>query len=168
MWSAAKKSGQTNQTDVVKTEKTKPNQKPEVVEDSGKKDLKQSDQVETKDDGKVETKPMKDDAEPIENFKEEVDDAAESMKQAIMDKLGITEEELLAAMQAMGLTMQDLFNPDNIMNLMTELTGNADVTALLTDETLYADVKELMQMAEELTTDIQEQFGMTDESRDTG
>ncbi len=163
MDSAAKKSGQTNQTDVVKTEKTKPNQKPEVVEDSGKKDLKQSDQVETKDDGKVETKPMKDDAEPIENFKEEVDDAAESMKQAIMDKLGITEEELLAAMQAMGLTMQDLLNPDNIMNLMTELTGNADVTALLTDETLYADVKELMQMAEELTTDIQEQFGMTDE-----
>ncbi len=167
MDSAAKKSDDSHHTEAAKPTKTEPaktDQKPENVKDPSKKDLDGSDQAaDTKDSQKVEKKPGQEDTEAVGNFKEEADKAVEDLKKAIMDKLGITEEELIAAMQTLGLTPQDLLNPDNIMSLMTELTGNTDVTALLTDETLYADVKELQQMAEDLSGQIQEQFDMTDE-----
>ena len=163
MDSAAKKSDDTNHLNVARTEKTEPAKKTEAVEDSGKKDLNGSEQMKTDQNRKVETKPEKEDTEAVGNFAEEVNEAVEELKEAIMEKLGLTEEELIAAMQTLGLTPQDLLNPDNIMNLMTELTGNADVTTLLTDEALYADVKALQQMAQDLSTAIQEQFNMTDE-----
>ncbi|MDO5572800.1 MAG: flagellar hook-length control protein FliK [bacterium] len=167
MDSAARKSDDINRPDVSKTTKTEPaktDQKPENVKDSSKKDLNASDRAsDTKDSRKVEDKPGQEDTEAVGNFKEEVDEAVEDLKEAIMDKFGITEEELIAAMQTLGLSPQDLLNPDNIMTLMTELTGSTDTMALLTDETLYADVKELQQMAEDLSGSIQEQFNMTDE-----
>lgn len=167
MDSAARKSDNNNHPEAAKPTRTEPaktDQKPENVKDSSKKDLNKSDQAAgTKDNQKVGKKPGQEDTEAVDNFKEEVDKAVEDLKKAIMEKLGITEEELTAAMQNLGLTPQDLLNQDNIMSLMTELTGSVDATALLTDETLYADVRELQQMAEDLSGQIQEQFDMTDE-----
>lgn len=167
MNSAARKSDDQNHLDVAKpnkAESAKDDQKPEVVKDADKKDLDQNTQAtDSKETDDVKTKPEKDDTKVDDKFGEEVDEAVEDMKEAIMEQLGISEDELIAAMQTLGLSPQDLLNPDNIMSLMTELTGNADATALLTNEELYADVKALQQMAGELTDAIKEQFNMTDE-----
>lgn len=160
MDNAARKTDETNQPDVSKTkkpEREKTSQTPENLKDSSKKDLNASNRVsDAKGSQRVEDKLGPEETEAV-------DKAVEDIKEAIMEKLGITEVELIAAMQTLGLSMQDLLNPDNIMPLMTELTGSTDTMALLTDETLYADVKELQQMAEDLSSSIQEQFDMTDE-----
>lgn len=167
MDSAARKSDDNNHLRVADTQKNGPaktDQKLDRSAEPGKKDLDASDKAsDTQDSRKVEQKPAQDDTETVENFAEEVDEAVDNLKKAIMDKLGITEEELIAAMQTLGLSPQDLLNPDNLMSVMTELTGNADATALLTDEALYTDVKELQQMAEDLSGNLKEQFHMTDE-----
>ena len=62
------------------------------------------------------------------------------VKKAVADTLEISEEEVEAAMEAMGLTVVDLLDPANLAKLMTELTGKEDVTAVLLSEA-FTEIK---------------------------
>jgi len=157
MSETAEKSDDTNhQGATSKTQDVKQTSK-SAVDDSSKKVLKEDSRVAEKLKQATETE------KPIEEIESAVEEAAAKIVVAVMDKLNISEEELLAAMETLGLKITDLLEPNNVMNLMVELTGSGDALTLLTNEELYTDVKQLMQMAEELTTAIKEQFALTNE-----
>ncbi|HKM20640.1 MAG TPA: flagellar hook-length control protein FliK [Lachnospiraceae bacterium] len=154
----AGKSGVRDQQDAgTVTEQTQKAKKTTVVDNSSKKVSKEDTTIAERINSKADT------SEQAEEITGEIMDAADKVKEAIMDKLGISEEELVSVMETLGLQMADLLNPDNVMNLMTELTGSVDTLSLLTDEALYADVKEIMQLSEDLAASIKEQFALTDE-----
>ncbi len=157
MSETAEKSDDTNhQGATSKTPDVKQTSK-SAVDDSSKKVLKEDSRVAEKLKQATETE------KPIEEIESAVEEAAAKIVVAVMDKLNISEEELLTAMETLGLNITDLLEPNNVMNLMVELTGSGDALTLLTNEELYTDVKQLMQMAEELTTAIKEQFALTNE-----
>lgn len=76
-----------------------------------------------------------------------VDEAAKETEkevvQKVADELDVTEEEVEEAMAALGLTVMDLTDPANMAALVTQLTGENDPMALLTDENLFETIRQL-------------------------
>ena len=94
----------------------------------------------------------------------EVDEAAKDMEEAVIEetakKLGISEEDLLAVMQQLGLTAMDLLKPENVSMLVANVLGDGDLAGLVTDESMLAVVKDINNAVSEITEDIAADFGM--------
>ncbi|HOO29055.1 MAG TPA: flagellar hook-length control protein FliK, partial [Lachnospiraceae bacterium] len=116
----------------------------------------QEQESETQETGKTE------DVQNGEEITEKVSDAANEIKDAIKDKFGVTDEEIEAAMETLGLSIQDLLNPDAIKELVLDLSGTEDSLSLLTNADLYDSMKEIMQMAADAATEIKSEFSLTD------
>lgn len=86
--------------------------------------------------------------ELMDKFKSMLD----SLKKTVQDTLGISDEELENAMETLGLTMVDLLNPDNLKQLVLQVSGTEDVSALLTDENLASTLQDLVQKVNDLKT----------------
>ncbi|MBE5916127.1 MAG: hypothetical protein E7273_04720 [Pseudobutyrivibrio ruminis] len=69
-----------------------------------------------------------------ENLKEKVDEACNEVKEIIEEELNVTEDEIEEAMETLGLTMIDLFNPQNLAELVATLTGQEDSISLVMSE----------------------------------
>ena len=80
--------------------------------------------------------------------------------QQITEQLGVSQEDVLQAMDALGISMEDL--SQNMAALLTELTG-ADQMAVLTDETLYAQVSDLANAVEQTIEELADDLGMDKE-----
>lgn len=78
-------------------------------------------------------------SQTVTNEKDKLSDVAkvvEEAKEIVKKELDLTEEELLSAMEMLGLTMIDLLNPDKLLQLTLECTGVEDASMLLTDHSL--------------------------------
>lgn len=94
---------------------------------------------------------------------ETVEKAAEELVSEIVDVMHIPLEQVEAAMEALGLTAVDLFDPANLKQLLLNLTGNTDELALVTDETLYGNLQELFQSVNGTLGALQEELGLSAE-----
>ena len=90
-------------------------------------------------------------------------EAGERLVDETAETFGVSEEEVLQAMQTLGFTMIDLLNPENMTQLVTQVTGEEDVTALLTDGGLYDNLQNLLDEAGFLRDNIAETYEMTPE-----
>jgi len=87
-------------------------------------------------------------------------EAARKMQEAIVDVLQITPQQLEQVMEELGMEPGDLFDSANIQKLVIALTEGADEFSMMTDANLFADVKELMGIAEEITQEFATQMEM--------
>ncbi len=94
---------------------------------------------------------------------EEAAEAVVSIVNTICETLNVDEDDLKTAMENLGITEMDLLDPISIKDLCMELTGTTDSISLLTDGTLYDNVREIVQSAEDAGTKISADFGMTKE-----
>ena len=90
-------------------------------------------------------------------FAEKVQKLGEDVKDAVQETMNVSEEELTQAMEMLGLTDMDLLQPQNLMQLVGQLTGSQDASALLTND----GVQQLMQDVTALFADFQQQNGIT-------
>ena len=81
----------------------------------------------------------------------------------VEETLEVSEEELLEAMQQLGLQPIDLLNPDNMAAIMTALTGEDSTIQLVMDEDMYLTLQDLMQMVDEKTQELLDSTGLSDE-----
>ncbi len=88
--------------------------------------------------------------------------AGEELVKEVSQELGISVEEVEAAMETLGLTVADLLNPDNMTQLVLTLKG-ADMLTVMTDEGLYNSLKNLLGKVNETLNILQEQTGLTQE-----
>lgn len=91
----------------------------------------------------------------------DVADKAGSITKAVKEALGVTDEEIETAMNNLGITLADLLDPQNVQSLCMELNGIEDSISLLTDATLYDNVKMLCAMASEVTQEISNEYGIS-------
>lgn len=91
---------------------------------------------------------------------EAVQDAGKEVVDKVADKLGVTPEEVEEAMNVLGLTFMDLVNPSQMAALINQLTGEGDALTPLTDEGLFASIKEL---TAEIGAILEEQAGVLSE-----
>jgi len=143
------------------TDRTAETKQPEET-DASAKDAKSA--VEQDGDGKTtETKDVQtQDAETQET----VEEAAKELVSEIVDVMDIPLEKVEEAMEVLGLTAVDLFDPANLKQLLLNLTDNTDELVLVTDETLYGNLQELFQTVNETLGALQEELGLSAEELD--
>ena len=101
------------------------------------------------------------DAGDLEKVQETVGTIVQNLIQQITDTFSISEEELQAAMEDLGMTEMDLTDPAKLNELLMTVSGAQDSFALLTDENLYNDVKGIMDLQKELVGQAQEEVQLT-------
>lgn len=94
---------------------------------------------------------------------ETVEEAAKELVSEIVDVMDIPLEKVEEAMEVLGLTAVDLFDPANLKQLLLNLTDNTDEMVLVTDETLYGNLQELFQTVNEALGALQEELGLNAE-----
>ena len=90
-----------------------------------------------------------------------VEEAAGKMVKAVADKLQVSEEEVKAAMESLGLTALDLLSAENLAMIAVALNPEMDSLNLMTNGELFADIKDLMNTAQGLLQEIGQEFGLS-------
>ena len=103
------------------------------------------------------------DSRDLEKVQEVVGAVVQNLMQQITDTFSVSEEELQAVMEELGMTETDLTNPAQLNELLMTVSGAQDSFALLTDENLYSDVKGIMDLQKELVGQAQEELHLTPE-----
>lgn len=94
---------------------------------------------------------------------ETVEEAAKELVAEIVDVMQIPLEKVEEAMEVLGFTAVDLFTPENLKQLLLQLSEGTDELALVTDETLYGNLQELFATVKETLGALQEELGLTPE-----
>ncbi|MCM1123878.1 MAG: flagellar hook-length control protein FliK [Eubacterium sp.] len=94
---------------------------------------------------------------------EEVEKTAEELVQDIADEMDVTPEEVEDAMAVLGLTAVQLFDVDNLKQVLLQISGSSDELSLVTNETLYGNLQNLLTAVEESFTGLQEELGISGE-----
>ncbi len=94
-----------------------------------------------------------------EQMTEKLDAFAEDVKEVLKEELGVSEEQIEAAMEALGLQFSDLLIPTQLAALVGELTGIQDMGALLCSE----EFTTIMQAVGELGEDLLQELGISGE-----
>lgn len=98
-----------------------------------------------------------------EELIETVEEAVGEIVEKIADTLEVSEEEIAEAMEQMGLQLLDLLQPDNMAQLVAELTGEESTIGLVTNEGLYGSLQQLMQTVEEQLAALTEETNLQQE-----
>lgn len=88
--------------------------------------------------------------EDTELITEKMDAFSESVKEVLKEELGVTDEEIEAAMETLGLSFTDLLNQNNLANLVRELSGGENINTLLCNEQFVTVLKEVNALGQEL------------------
>ena len=131
-----------------------------VKEDSGKTE----DTTQQSDNKAVENANVDEKTEPVsDEAVEEVEESAKELVQKIADEMDVTPEEVEAAMAVLGLMPVELFDIDNLKQLMLTIAGSEDELTLVTDETLYDNMQNLFTAVEETLESLQEELELSEE-----
>lgn len=85
---------------------------------------------------------------------EQLDSYETEVKEVLQEELGVTEEQIEAAMEQLGLTAIDLMNPQQLANLVAELTGCQDAGELLCNSEFLDVLKEVGVLTEGLLKEL--------------
>lgn len=131
---------------------------------AGVQDSSRSENTIRKDsDGSVTQDTQADGQENPDTVSEKLEKAGEELVQDIAEEMDVTPEEVEEAMELLGLTAVSLFDTDHLKQLLLVLSGNTDELALLTDETLYGSLQDLVTAVAESLEGLQEELGLSEE-----
>lgn len=94
---------------------------------------------------------------------EAVEEAAEAMVNKIAETFEVSEEDVENILETLGLTPLDLLNCENLVKVVAAFNPGADALTIMTNEQLFADLKSLMNTAQDLLGQMQQQFQMSEE-----
>ena len=103
------------------------------------------------------------DTQDLEKVQEVVGTIVQNLIQQITETFSVSEEEVQGIMEDLGMTEVDLTDPGQLNELLMAVSGAQDSFALLTDESLYSDVKGIMDLQKELVEQAQEELQLTPE-----
>lgn len=91
-------------------------------------------------------------------------EAGNQMVRETAEKLGVSEEEVIDAMEELGFGVEALLDAENLTKLVLTISGEESPLILLTDEGLYGNVQELLQslntvkqgLADDLSVNVEE------------
>lgn len=94
-------------------------------------------------------------------------DTAKKIEDKVKETFEISDEELTSAMEALGMSIQDLLDPAKLKDLMAQLSGIADSISLITNAEVYNQVKEVMNFAVSEIDNLEADLGITSEQLNT-
>lgn len=99
----------------------------------------------------------------LEEMEKVAEETATLMVEKVAETFDMTVEEVEAVLEELGLTTLDLLNSENLTQVVLALNPETDALSLVTNESLFADLKALMNTAEDLKGQLAEQFAMSEE-----
>ena len=99
----------------------------------------------------------------VEDMEKVAEETATMMVEKVAETFDMTVEEVEVVLEELGLTALDLLNSENLTKVVLALNPETDALTLMTNESLFADLKGLMNTAEELRGQLAEQFAMSEE-----
>lgn len=88
-----------------------------------------------------------------------INDIMNAIKSSISQKLGISEEDIDKALNALGFSPINLLDVNNLKQFLLQVSGNQDMSTFLTNENLGNNLKELMSAMDT----IKDQFAISNE-----
>lgn len=143
---------------VSQTKKEEP-----VKKDTATDKRSKSEKAETKG---TKTKETAKDDKVTKETAEKVSDKENEVVKKISETLGVTEEDVLSAMEILGLTMADLLDETNMADIVTQLSGSQDVLTIVTDENLYGKLETLQDFVTNAKEDLMEELDLSQEALD--
>ena len=110
-----------------------------------------------------ETKSMEADTKLQEAIKED----GKLLVEEIAETLDVSEDEILDAMQVLGLMAVDLLNPDNLKQLVVEVSGQETALDLITDSELYTSLQDLLEDVDGMKSQLMNEYDLSDEDLET-
>lgn len=92
-----------------------------------------------------------------------VEEAGRQLAKETAQQLDVSVEEVETAMEQLGLSYASLLNAENLTKLVLALSGEDSTLALLTNESLYGTVQNLLDSLNVLKTELMEQLSLTPE-----
>ncbi len=92
-----------------------------------------------------------------------VRESGEELVEEIAEEMDVTPEEVEAAMAALGMTAIELFDPENMKQLLLAISGSVDQLSLVTNEDLYMNLQNLFATAAETLEGLQQELGLSEE-----
>lgn len=101
--------------------------------------------------------------EASEEIEEAVNEAVGLMIENIAEVFDVSVEEVEHVLENLGLTVLDLLNSENLTKVVLALNPECDAMTLMTNEELFANLKGLMNTAQELKNQIVQNFNLSEE-----
>lgn len=128
------------------------------AKDSAKElSINRSGETDTFSQRRITTAERKTAAEKVSEASETVKESGEELRGIVEEKLGLDEEELESAMSLLGLGTFDLLNPQNLAQLILQISGGESEAEVLLDP----QFAELMQEISGLEQDLMDQMGVS-------
>ena len=94
---------------------------------------------------------------------EAIQEAGEELVKDVAKELGVSEEDVTRAMEELGLSFYQLFDPANLTQLVLNVSGEQDTAVLLTDEGLFAKLQDVLKAAGEISDNLAEKLDIQPE-----
>ena len=91
------------------------------------------------------------------------DEKLSEITKVIAEELNVSEEDVIDAMEILGMQNIDLLNPDMLSQLVVTLSEETDLLSLVTDENLYQSLTQLTTMVGECVEQLCKEFEITPE-----
>ncbi len=105
---------------------------------------------------------IEDESRDLTASSKRIEELLAMLQNTVESSLGITKEELEKAMEALGISTLDLLNTDNLKQLVLQVNGADDISAVLTDENLENSLKQLIQAVDNLQLEQNAQISRED------
>ena len=102
-------------------------------------------------------------AEVSRTGEQAVTEAGEEAVKTVAMELGVSEEEVIAAMEELGISLSALFDPSVLTRLVLKLGGEQEPMALLTDEGLFTKLQNLTESLENIGKELAQELGVNPE-----
>lgn len=99
--------------------------------------------------------------ESTEQLEEELEEKAEELIGEIAKELGVSVEEVERVLEELGISITGLFNKENLTQVIVAISGAEDVTQIVMDEELFAQVNNLLGKMEEMLSEVSENCDIT-------
>lgn len=101
--------------------------------------------------------------EMTEDQTQAVETAGNEIVKEIAGKFDVPEEEVEKAMEMLGLSICSLFDPAKLTQLVLQLEGSQDAAVLLTDESLFSNLQDVISIAADRKADLGRELEMAPE-----
>ena len=141
--------------------------KQEVKADTSKPKKTDMDQKPVADNNTVqekpEQKPIQEETTVDEDVKDAVNQATDELLDEISDELDISQEELIAVLEQLGLQPIDLLQDNNLAQVVATVQGADSLIEIAADSQMYQQLQDLTQTVDTTIEDILAQTGLSEE-----
>lgn len=138
------------------TSKTGNNVTPNDKSANNTEDVKATNKAQSTEEKAVNTKET-DGKEANEELQNAISEDGKKLIEEIAEMADVSEEEIIAVMQLLGLAPADLLNPEKVIEVVNSISDNDGGANLIVDADLYESLKDVLSevndMREELSTE---------------